>query len=145
MLLITTELGNAQFELLTEPLKTTSSAIEGTPAGCQFVDKFQLDEFVPVQVFSAAWIIPANTVWRTINKNVEEFKYRIYSYSSDYNEFQTSNSSLVIVTTKDNARIIDDNSFSSRISGKIDGRTNSEIAIGSLSTLRKIYFKTKTT
>jgi hypothetical protein len=54
MLLTTTELGKAQFEILTRPLKTTSSVLDGTPAGCQFEDKSQLDEFAPVQVFSAA-------------------------------------------------------------------------------------------
>jgi hypothetical protein len=54
MFLITTELGNAQFELLIKPLKTTSSVLAGTPAGCQFAAKFQLDELAPVQVFSAA-------------------------------------------------------------------------------------------
>jgi hypothetical protein len=54
MLLITTELGNEQFEILIEPLKTTSSTLEGTPAGCQFEGVFQFDELAPVQVFSAA-------------------------------------------------------------------------------------------
>lgn len=55
MLFITTELGNAQFVLLTEPLKITSSLLAGTPDGCQLVAKFQLDEFAPVQVFSTAF------------------------------------------------------------------------------------------